>query len=443
MRGIWDRHVLFGVLAYSSVALFGCGSASPESSGETSQSLCNQGSVNHDVAGNFAPVGTIVEWTATSLCDPGDAPAVYEFSHYFRLPDSGGISALEILQPFSLDPTFTWDTNGQPEALHVFRVVLQSPSSPEQSLHVFRSLQLGTPIPCSPPTVDLWSDEQPTPSGTIVSGWLGADCEFEEYRIELRGQDGEWQVLSDWGVDGSLNWNTEGLPGGTYELRVSVRSEGLPETEAQTTFTHELAGTCSGVSLTSFPLPSQGMVGDSMTFTAQANCGGTPEYAFYLLRPGATAWDLVDSYWIDGHWTFYTTGETPGEYRIQVWARNRQSGSGNAHAYEAWAGMVFVLDSRCNGAGISSNVTSPSAAGTDVTLSATASHCLDPEYLFWRQEPSGSWSVLQDWSASSEAVWDTDGATVGAHDFQVWVRRANQSVAYETWAGYRHAISPD
>jgi hypothetical protein len=271
---------------------------------------------------------------------------------------------------------------------------------------------------------------------------IGSDCEYPESRLELLDGSGDWVLVRDWNLDNYFVWETRTLPAGTYEFRATVRSEGLPQTEAQSTFTIEVANACSDVTLYMSRIPPEGGPYDNaILFTAEAACGSTPEYAFYWLPPGATAWQGLRDYSTVNQLIIDPNSYDAGEYRIQVWARN-ESWFWPDKRPEAWTARLFNIDSACEGVSLVSNTASPSSAAGQVVLSASTRHCGNPEYRFWRRDPSGVWSILQDWSSSSAATWETGGASSGAHDFQVWARRVGQPVSFETWAGYQHQISP-
>ena len=81
---------------------------------------------------------------------------------------------------------------------------------------------------------------------------------------------------------------------------------------------------------------------------------------------------------------------------------------------------------------LSAAPTAPQAVGTSITLTSSAS-CINgtPEYKLYLRNPSGTWSVLRDWDASTTFSWDTAGSNAGTYLIQAWTRRQGQNLAYE------------
>ena len=66
--------------------------------------------------------------------------------------------------------------------------------------------------------------------------------------------------------------------------------------------------------------------------------------------------------------------------------------------------------------------------GKPVDLTASAA-CLNPEYLFWVKDPTGTWTSVcgSDYQASGQCQWDTTGLAPGAYDLQGWARTVGGS----------------
>jgi hypothetical protein len=71
--------------------------------------------------------------------------------------------------------------------------------------------------------------------------------------------------------------------------------------------------------------------------------------------------------------------------------------------------------------------------GATVRLTAAASGCPSPLYRFWVLEPGSRWSMVQDYSLSASYQW-TPPATMGDYTFEVDVRDASQTTAYDAIA---------
>ncbi len=66
-----------------------------------------------------------------------------------------------------------------------------------------------------------------------------------------------------------------------------------------------------------------------------------------------------------------------------------------------------------------------------VTFSGTATGCPNPVYEFWVQPPGGTWSILQAYSSSSSALWNTAGQPAGIYLFDVWAKQSGSSASWE------------
>jgi hypothetical protein len=66
-----------------------------------------------------------------------------------------------------------------------------------------------------------------------------------------------------------------------------------------------------------------------------------------------------------------------------------------------------------------------------VNLAGTASGCPNPVYQFWIQPPGGAWTILQAYSSSSSATWNTSGQPTGTYLFDVWVKQSGSSADWQ------------
>jgi len=64
----------------------------------------------------------------------------------------------------------------------------------------------------------------------------------------------------------------------------------------------------------------------------------------------------------------------------------------------------------------------PSAPGTTVTFTASASGCAHPLYQFWNLAPGRSWQIMQAYSTSATFAWSTAGLPIGNYLYTVWAR---------------------
>ena len=95
-----------------------------------------------------------------------------------------------------------------------------------------------------------------------------------------------------------------------------------------------------------------------------------------------------------------------------------------ANSYQATA------PTPCTSAGLSANPASPQTPSTQVTWTGSSTGCPNPRYRFWELDPGSRWSMVQDYSAATTYLWKSP-AIAGAYKFEVDVRDASETVAYD------------
>ena len=84
----------------------------------------------------------------------------------------------------------------------------------------------------------------------------------------------------------------------------------------------------------------------------------------------------------------------------------------------------------CTSVTVSAAPPSPSSAGTQVTITGSASGCSNPGYEFWaRWQGDPSWYLLQGYSTSNVYVWNSTGAAPGTEYLGVWAKDAGSSTS--------------
>jgi hypothetical protein len=118
---------------------------------------------------------------------------------------------------------------------------------------------------------------------------------------------------------------------------------------------------------------------------------------------------------------------------------------GSAAAPAPQERLTSTDEALCSGGALSVTPSSASGPpGTNVTWTASATcQMASPQYEFWYyQEPSGPWVNAAPYGTSSTYAWTVpSGAANGTvYDWQVWVREAGSTSAYETWAGSKFTV---
>lgn len=74
---------------------------------------------------------------------------------------------------------------------------------------------------------------------------------------------------------------------------------------------------------------------------------------------------------------------------------------------------------------------SPRPAGAPITFTVSSAGCVSPQYEFWQETPSGTWTLVQPYGGGTAFTWDSTGAPAGSRNFAVWVAGAGSSNTYD------------
>jgi hypothetical protein len=256
-----------------------------------------------------------------------------------------------------------------------------------------------------------------------------------QYKFWILPPGGSWQVVQPYGVGTTWSWSTAGYPAGTYEVGVwegSSSTDSSYESYAITSFTLS-SGACASTALAAGAGAPQ-LPGTTVTFTASATGCGSAQYEFWLLGPAG--WTVQRDYGSGPSWTWNTTGLAPGTYQVGVWARS----AGSPAAYDSFfIGTYQLAAAACTSAALSASPSSPQAAGTQVTFSATSAGCVSARYEFWGRPPGGQWILLQPASSAATYTWNTTGSPSGTYNFAVWATATGND--YDTYTTSPFSIS--
>jgi hypothetical protein len=85
---------------------------------------------------------------------------------------------------------------------------------------------------------------------------------------------------------------------------------------------------------------------------------------------------------------------------------------------------------------VTATPSSPRAAGTPITVTATATGGTDSYQFKWWVWNGSAWSVGQDWNTSTTFVWTPQAA--GTYELHAWVR--NSGVTADTWQAWGRLV---
>ena len=169
--------------------------------------------------------------------------------------------------------------------------------------------------------------------------------------------------------------------------------------------------------------------GTQVVVTASSATCPNPRYEFWIMAPEGS-WTTVQAYSAGATFNWNTAGKAPGTYRYSVWVRDAAS----PNSYDTYfPGTAYTLTTTsCASVTASAAPASPQAAGTTVTITATASGCPSARYEFWTMAPGGNWTIVQAYSATNTFTWNTS-PPAGAYKYSVWARDASSAASYDTY----------
>src|SRR3989442_1293784 len=311
---------------------------------------------------------------------------------------------------------------------------------PQRARQNFALQTTGTPPPPpKPSTAVTWTAPRraspQAPGVQVAVKGTAAGCSSPVYQFWVQPPGGAWTILQTYSASSTATWSTAGQPTGTYLFDIWAKQSGSTASweahiSPNPTYTLQTGAPCSAVTLAFNPAAPQ-TAGVPVTLTGAATGCPNPQYEFWVQPPGG-AWSVLQSYSANATATWNTTGLAGGTYVFDAWAR--QSGSTADWEAHVSPNPTYALQAPVGCTALTWNApgpASPQAPGTQVTLSASSTGWPDPAYQFWIQPPGGSWTILQAYSTSATAKWDTTGLATGAYVFDVWAKQSGSAASWE------------
>lgn len=157
----------------------------------------------------------------------------------------------------------------------------------------------------------------------------------------------------------------------------------------------------------------------------------SPEFQFWM-RPPTGKWSVLQAFSSSSTASWHTAGLAVGTYELDAWAR--PSGSADKGiSISRIAKYTLQAPTLCSSVTWNApSPASPQSVGSKIGLSGTASGCASPLYQFWVQAPGAQWAILQAYSTTSSATWDTTGLVSGTYNLDIWVKNSGSTAAWET-----------
>jgi spore germination protein YaaH len=282
------------------------------------------------------------------------------------------------------------------------------------------------------------------PMGTAVTLTASASgCTNPLYQFWVLPPGGSaYQLLQAYSTSSTYQWTTSGKTAGTYVFSTWVRDSASQGTygnqfgrwDAYNSMQFNLVSSpCSSASV-SFSPSSPTTASTPVNVTAHAAGCPNPLYQFWVLPPGASAYQLAQAYSSASTLAWNTAARAPGTYVFSTWVRDASSTgtSGNQFGrWDAYSSNPYVLTGSCSGVTVSFAPGSPAAVGTSVSVTAHASGCGNPTYQFWILPPNGTaYQLGQAYSSTATFTWSTANKPGGTYVFSTWVRDASSPGAF-------------
>ena len=376
-----------------------------------------------------SPGSPQVPGTAITLTGSATCSGTPQYRFWLRSPGA----AWRVVQDYGPSATFNWSTTSQPLGDYGIEVDVRNTGATSDYETTTNSIFTLAAAACTAPTL---TSDVASPQGTGSSVTFSSStttCPSPVYRFWLQPPGGGWSIAQDFSSASTFKWSANTVPG-TYGVEVDVRDASRPVAyDAVANTTYVLNG-CTSAAL-SADVASPQPPGTAVTLTGSASCPRTAEYRFWARAPGGS-WSLVRDYSTTNTFGWHTA--TPGgSWSLEVDVRD----VGAATAYETVGSLTYVVIAPCDVPSLSTDVGSPQVVGSVVTFTASATGCPTPNFRFWVRPPGGSWSVQQDYSASTTFKWSTAGLAIGTYGFEVDARNQGSVVSYDAARGAYFALT--
>ena len=373
-------------------------------------------------------IGASVTFTAAGSGGGGS----YDYEFYLLAPGGNWVKK----QAYGNGASWNWSTTGLSAGTYQVKVWMKDAgTSPAVGYDTFQSINFVLSAPPAATGITVTTDKaSPQPTGTTItftaagSGGTGS----YEYRYYLLPPGGSWAQKQAYSSTPTWTFDTTGLAAGTYIVETAVRTAGSSSNVDYYKNTTIVVTTNSTTGLTvSTNKTSPQVAGTSVTFTASGSGGsGSYEYRYYLLPPGGT-WTLKQAYSSTANWTFDTTGLAAGTYTVETAVRT----AGSSSDVDVYKNTSFVVSTNVTtGLTVSTDKTSPQAAGTSVTFTASGSGGSGSyEYRYYLLPPGGTWTLKQAYSSTPTWTFDTTGLAAGTYTVETAVRTAGSGSSVDVY----------
>jgi hypothetical protein len=379
-------------------------------------------------------LGTTVTFTATAA--GGTAP--YQYKWWVQ---SGGV--WRVARDWSTSTSLSWQATAA--GAHIVAVWVRNAGVTADASQALAQVAYVISSGSTPLSITSFSSSVPSPQAadnpiTFTATAVGGTAPYQFKWWIKNGT--TWTIAQDWSSAATLTWRP--LISGTYLVAVWARHAGVTDDASQAmaqvsySITPAAPITPIVMSLES-SAPSPQVAGGTITFTAAAT-GGRAPYQFKWWVYDGERWSIARD-WSSGQ-TFSWQPTRLGNYIVAAWVRTFGV---NADASQALAQMNYAIWPPGQVSPVitsfTSNVATPTKAGTTITFGAAASGGAGTYQFKWWVLQRGVWYVEQNWS--SNPTFDWRPTISGTYTVAVWVRNAGLTVdASQALAQATYSITP-
>ncbi len=278
--------------------------------------------------------GTVLITGAVSGCPN----PLYEF-----WMQAAGSSTWRLVQGYSANSSYRWNTTGAPAGTDHFGVWTRDAGS-SAGYDSFVSVPYTLTARCASPKVTF---SPPSPiargSGTPVTVTAAsAGCPNPLYEFWMRAASSStWQMVQAYSTSATYLWNTSGAPAGTVYFGVWTRDATSGKSyDATDSAPFSLISPCTSATATFSP-PSGVAHGTGAIVTITASSAGCPNpvYQLWMKPSGSSTWQLLRGYSSTTTYSWNTKGAPAGTETFGVWARDGSSPA----AYDALYSAQYLL----------------------------------------------------------------------------------------------------
>jgi subtilisin-like proprotein convertase family protein len=353
-----------------------------------------------------------------------------------------------LVQPYSADSSFTWNTAGAMAGTWNFAVWVRQADAADafQTAHsvAYQLTGGGAGATCSGATLTP-TPAAPQPLGASVQLQASSTgCSSPTYQFWFNAPGTTtWSVGQPFTPLNFYTWQTAGLTPGTWNIVVWARQSGTTDPwQSFAGISYQLLGGGGGTACTGVTVQASGTPRSPeslVVFNASASGCSAPEYQFWLRAPGSS-YIVAQAYSSSGVFVWDSGGVAPGAWTVVAWARQR----GSAAAFEASSTATHTVGTNsgtaCTSAVLTPSVPSPRSVGSKITFNAVTTGCSNPVFQFWLQPPGGGFTVAQAYRPENVFSWDTSGASVGTWGVVVWVKQSGSATDPQTSAALNYDL---